>query len=249
MQRRFFRGAAVVFGLLFVNAAFAQTYVDALPPDNFYEEFDEVPNVSGGQLLGLRLEGGSKWPSVTSPIFLKPPSDTSAICIRVATQDGRYRASNPFVVPEADELANIRLATLTRSYLTILSRYVTDEIAVRAYVPEQPDCSAQSAINLPFVSEIGADLNTLVLYVNSGGLDVRASLFLSEAEEAMGGVPIASAVCKGLGTSGRIAYNNQCRIELDAAPARVALLRIDFDDGFSESYLRALVALPEIVSK
>lgn len=249
MQRRRVRAAAVLLSLFAAGHALAQGFVDALPPDDFYEEFDEVPNVSGGQLLGLRIEGDKQWPAVDSPIFLKPPSETQTICVRVATQDGRYRASNPFGVPQMEGSSNIRLATLTKSYLSTLSRYLTEEIAVRAYVAHEPGCSPQFAVNIPFVSDTAGGLQTLVLYVNSGGLDVQAALFETETDEAAGAAPIATGLCTGLGSSGRIAYNSECRITLQAAPARVAMLRIDFDDGFSTSHLRARVALPEIASE
>jgi len=147
-------------------------------------------------------------------------------------------------VPSTKGSPNIRLGTITRSYLSTLLQYPVEEIAIRAYVAKADGCSPQAAINVPFVAEIGSTADTLVLYVNSGGLDARASLFLSDADEAGGAPSIASAACQPVGERGRIAYNNQCRLALKDVPAGIATLRLDFDDGFSTTKLTTMVSLP-----
>lgn len=245
LQRRLRQFCMVAVWLLaLVALPMAQDFVDAIPPDQFYEEFDEVPNVSGGQLLGLRIESASAWSGVEAPVFFTLPEISQEICVRVATQDGRFRAINAFSLPETSESRNIRLVSLTQEYRPRLSQYLTEEIAVRAYFAGDAGCSAHAAVNIPVAAQLNETPEALVLYINSGGLAVAAELYAAEPQGSDGGDPFALATCGPSGQSGRIAYNTRCRFDLADTTPGVHWLRLEFDDGFETSHIDTRVALP-----
>ncbi|GLQ53808.1 hypothetical protein [Devosia nitrariae] len=199
-------------------------------PENFKESFDESRAVSGSALVGLRL-GDAQGQVVPDDIVLLRPSGGGTICVHAMTQDGRFSASNPYVVPEdASPGRYLQLEPITREHRVRLASYPADQFAVRAFVPVGEGCSPAGATHVPAVAT-GGDLKVLYVFVNSKTQSVRASL----GQEA----PVD---CEPAGTSAFIAYDQKCRITFEAKGT--AVLDLELDDGFGSEHYQYSVVLP-----
>lgn len=215
----------------------AQEIVEAVPADPFSEHYDLNADVSGAPLVGLQL--GSASPPAVGPLYVRLDQAASRICVRAISQDGRYSATNPFGVPVAPAL--VRIPALSRHYAAELSQYPAGAVAVRTFVAAAEGCNPAGAVNVPNSAAADPD-DTLVALVNGRRFSAQASLVAD-------GVELAKADCAEAGESARIAYDMACTLTLPAGPAREAILRLSFNDGFADETHDYRVALPPVAPR
>lgn len=215
-----------------ISVAQEALVVDIFPPDveNFLESFDESRPVSGSALVGLRLGDAEGYVVPDEIVLLRPPTGAT-ICVHAMTQDGRFSASNPYVLPQGpDSRVYLRLKPVTKDHRDELALYPADQLAVRAFVPNGDNCSPSGATHVPAVAR-GSELDVLYVFVNSKTQSVRASL----GQEIL-------VDCEPAGTSAFIAFDQMCRVPIKAGG--LALLDLEFDDGFGSEHYQYPVILP-----
>lgn len=216
----------------------AQDIVEAEPPEPFHESYDPNANVSGGQLVGLRIGPSQQDP--TGPLFVSLATPATKLCVSAISQDGRYLATNPFGVPTGGATPTVRISSISRQYVTELARYASDDIAIRMFVESGASCDPGEALNTPYASS-PAGGNVLQVLANARAFGARAKL---EAD----GVLIADVRCERLGDDARIAYDTICRLPLPVADARTGQLTLLFNDGFSDTPYSYRVLIPRVVA-
>lgn len=230
---------AMVVGLSCGVAVAQEEPVDITPlggENNLMESFDESRPVSGSALVGLRLGDAQGHVDPQNVVLLRPPAGAT-ICVHSMTQDGRFSASNPYILPEgADPGAHLRLTPITKLYSNELASYSANQLAVRAFVPEGEGCSPADAKHVPAIA-IGSELNVLYVFVSSRTQSARASLGKD-----------APVDCVQAGTSAFIAYDQMCEIPFEAeeivGAEGIAVLDLELDDGFSSEHYKYFVILP-----
>jgi len=228
------------------GVALAQQVVDAVAEDPFQESYDPVPDASGGQLLGIRMVEGAEAARGSGPLFLQPGGPAGRICVEAHTGDGRYSAANPFLVP-SPSASWVRIGALSRVHKDTLDGYDVGEIAVRSYVVNGETCTTEDPVLLPASGDPAAPAVALEVQVNAGGLTVgaRLSALGADGQPVAGG---ASGDCGPAGGGARLGFNTVCRLSLEAVPPGLALLDIDFDDGFALDTVRHRILVPRPAS-
>lgn len=203
--------------------------------DNFQETYDNTPAVSGLTLVGLSVGAFPETMNIGDVRVVPPPSGTS-FCVRVTTRDGKFSASNPYVVPPGPA-GSIRLSVVTRKFSKSVAGYSPETLAIRAYVADH-NCSPQSALHLPQLQP-GGDATRLAVLVNSSTRRTIAKL------SGPSGVS-TSIECKAPADAALIAFDKLCLVERSAAEtAGIYELTLQFDDGFGIETFTAQVLLPD----
>ena len=223
---------AMVVGLCCGVAVAQEEPIEISPPTraDLTESFDDSRPVSGSALVGLRL-GDAQGQVDPGNIVLLRPSGGGKICVHSMTQDGRFSASTPYVLPaDARPGAYLLLQPITNDYFNELASYSANQLAVRAFVPDGEGCSPARATHVPAVAT-GSELNVLYVFVSSRTQSVRARLGQHD-----------QVVCEQAGTSAFIAYDQMCRIPVPEEG--MAILDLELDDGFSSEHYSYSVILP-----
>jgi hypothetical protein len=228
----------MMVGLHFgVAAAQEAGVVDIAPAQDgqFRESYDDSRPVSGSALVGLRL-GDAKGRVSPDDIVLLRPLHGQRFCVHSITQDGRFSASNLYLLPsDAPPSSYVRLKPMTRAYGDKLVAYPMNQLAVRAFVPKGDNCSPAEALHIPEVAD-GGNLDVLYVFVSSRTQTVSAALSGQD-----GGAQVA---CEQAGDSAFIAYDQMCRIPLTLNKPGVAQLDLELNDGFSSRHYDYAVMLP-----
>ena len=204
--------------------------------DDFVETFDDTSAVSGSALVGLSIGSFASAVDVSDVRIIAPSPSTAALCVRVTTLDGRFSASNLYVVPSGATDA-MRLSTVTRRFEREVAGYRPRDLAIRAYVSGDV-CSPRNALHLPQMQPDGGTTQ-LVVQVNSSTRRTTARLTGPDGD-------ILSAACVMPETSALIAFDKICYIDRPlGASAGTYTLELDMYDGFGNEVIVTELYLPQ----
>jgi hypothetical protein len=227
------RFVALALLLLATGQASAQpAIIEATPPGEFNESYDDSAPVSGSPLVGLRL-GGEPALSGNNVVVAGPPAIGDGVCLRVTTRDGRFSAANFYELPKGSGGVLVRVTPLSKDHTRELGSYPADEVAFRAFASATPECSPGGAVNLPLYDGAPAANPQLVVFANGKSQPATASLYDTDEFEAPAGLgPFATVDCTPAGGT-MIAYDLICAVPLPAGFSGHALLAVEFSDGFT----------------
>lgn len=213
----------------------AQDLVDAKPVGGaVLESYDPDGAAGGSVLVGLRLGelAGALDPDDIK--LVRPPS--ALFCVSAATQDGRYTATNPFSISDADSTASLVRPKPFTNKQAVLSRYRSADFAVLGFAATSEDCAEKGAVLLPQVVGEYKDKSVLVVLANAG-----ARLAVARLEPA----GTSEGKCTPAGENARLRFDTICRVPLDLpVKATRAQLTIVFDDGFELDSHEYAIRLP-----
>lgn len=228
-----------LFGLLALSpagdaddGAVASLILDS-PDATMAERFGDAVPVAGSPLVGIRLGTVEGNLSVDDVYVAEPPDPGSIICVRTATEDGRYAAENRYrTASGAAQPAATRLYPLTQRYSDQLDDYKWDQFAVRAFVSRDGKCVPGEAVHLPQMTSQKDRSGDLVVSLNSRSRTTKATVYSGDSDESKGAV--ARSDCKERPGTARVAFDTECHLALpDRVRGQTVRVRVEFDDGFT----------------
>lgn len=190
----------------------------AVPLEAFAEGYTGQANVSsGGVLVGLTIGDETRWSGDHVAVTL-PSLQTSRLCLRTSSLDGRFWSENPFLPPKDTLSAN--LGPISKNYAKIVNTLLRRELSFRVAIPTSGRCDdLTSAQYLPVLAE---GKNELVVTINSGGRKVASRL------TRKGKVLTDLTWCDTIAQSAGVAADRICRIALGeiTGPAELQLALI-----------------------
>lgn len=205
---------------------------------SFKESFDHVVPVSGNIIAGLRFGGGAKKISANGT-FLAPPQGRD-VCVRVVTRDGRFSASNIYrfvndeQLSQANAAGRVHLSPITRNYAEKLANYIVDDLAVSAFMASEGGCAAGKTPYVPQIVSQGKENNVFTVLVNSGGRSCRLTLQSNSK----------SVQCARFSNGARIAYDQECVMDVTYLTPGINNFVLVLDDGFNEERSSFQVIVP-----
>ena len=220
------------------------------PSDVMAERFGDGVPVAGSPLVGVRLGTVQGNLSVDDVYVAQPPDAGSIICVRTATEDGRYAAQNRYRAgsgPSAPPAA--RLYPVTQRYGSQLATYQWDQFAVRAFVSRDGKCLPAEALHLPQMTSDSDRSGDLVVSLNARSRSAKASVY-SESSSSASDAPVVRSTCKSRAETARLAFDTECHLEIpDKVRGQTVRLRVEFDDGFTVEPQDYNVYLPRPVAR
>lgn len=234
-----------LISLVTVPKTLAEIVASPSSTASFVENFDNTPAVSGSALMGLSL-GIPTGRVDLDKIMLTPTSDTASIvCVRAATQDGRFSSSNPYQLRPAGQSAGqpgssfVRLLSLTRKYKKELIQYPADSLAIRAFEGHGQNCGPKGAVHLPQIPP-GNVQTRLIVLVNSSSRYTTATL---KKDLAI----LSKAECTSPSGGAQVAFDRVCDLDRNAAgESGVYTVEVVLDDGFGAESFSVDVRLPRL---
>ncbi|MDY0259929.1 MAG: hypothetical protein RBR41_09730 [Desulfovibrio sp.] len=221
------------------SSAFSAESLPVIEADaaSFKESFDQAVPVSGNIIAGLRFGDGAKKISANGT-FLAPPQGRD-VCVRVVTRDGRFSASNIYRLANDEQLSQanaagrVHLSPITHSYAEKLVNYVVDDLAVSAFMASEGGCAAGKTPYVPQIVSQGTEKVFTVL-VNSGGRSCRLTLQPNRK----------SVQCARFSNGARIAYDQECVMDVSHLTPGINNFVLVLDDGFNEERSSFQVIVP-----
>lgn len=201
------------------------------PSDKFVEAFDPTSAVSGGVVVGVRL--GEFDGNVDVDNIQLGAGGDQPFCVRAVTGDGRFSSTNKYMAAKAGAV-RLRIQPITKAYAKILSAYPAGDLAVEAFFTESGECVSRDAIHLAQVQTSRRTSNVLAVLINASSRTVTMRDTKSGNE----------AKCTPVKSSTRIAYDNECAIDVSASLGKIAVFLIGLDDGFGVEEQKLKVSLP-----
>ncbi|MCQ1571250.1 hypothetical protein NFO65_10895 [Neorhizobium galegae] len=227
------RGLATAFLWLASIAsvpAFAQEVAVATPGEDFRESYDESAPVSGGVVVGLRL---GDTPGKLDPDNVRfAMTQKTLVCVRALTRDGRYSANNEYTITSTQTAKSVRIFPVTKIHAAALAGYDGRDYALKVFEAKGKDCIPENAVHFP---QLGPRGNSDVLTIMINASSRRVSL------EAPAGA--TDIVCGAPAGGARIAFDQECRVNIHGIQDEVARFVIAMDDGFDTEKEPVLVSL------
>ncbi len=210
--------------------AFAQEVAVATPGENFRESYDESAAVSGGVVVGLRLGDTSGKLDPENVRFAM--TQKTLVCVRALTRDGRYSANNEYTITSTQTAKSVRISPVTRKHRAALSGYDGRDYALKVFEAKGSDCIPDGALHFPQLGT-GANADVLTIMINASSRRVTL--------EAPAGA--ADVVCGAPAGGARIAFDQECRVNVRGVQDEAARFVIAMDDGFDTEKEPVLVSL------
>lgn len=202
-------------------------------PTSFKESYDSEVPVSGSTIVGVRL-GHSDGNVAVDETMLAAVNSTD-ICVRTVTRDGRFSASNIYKssgLPPKQQ--KVRLSPITLKYSKALSNYKFDDFAVFAFPAQDGACFPENVAFLPQLASNQTQLDQLTILINSSG---RYSEIIIEH--------IGKKIyCQRFSQGSQIAYDQACEVDTSLLSTGNNRLKLVLDDGFEEEIIHFTVFIP-----
>ena len=199
---------SVLLSLLALGRAQAPSSKERIPllRSPFSESY-EGPKVLGNLLVGLQQDDPADRFDIES-IWLGLPREPRdrTVCVAIRTQDGTYRALNPYKV-KANGGADAALDANSK-YWNQLKQYGGRQVAVLARLVETEDCSpaAYGKLVVARQHETPSGARTIVAQINAEPNHIKLRLLSGQREVA----PVA--VCSSDNTRNQIAFESVCTL-------------------------------------
>ena len=222
---------SIPFPAVSLAQAVKEKVVAATPADGqvFNESYDPLAAVSGSPLVGLKVGALSGSIDVENIVVSISALDGEYLCVRSTTQDGRYFADNAYVVrTPTSRPARVKLTPFTKSLHDNLSRYSSEQLAVRTYRSASSECRPFQALNFPQISSSVSALPQLHTFANSRGRSLTAQLSYSLDNKLIRRM----GRCRPSAAGARISFDKICSFELPENGGLEVSLLFSLDDGF-----------------
>ncbi len=196
---------SALFATVLLAAMPVQAAPDLLSPASvpFQEHLTTRVQVGGHVLMGVVSTAEDPLPadiglSGGKLSLMQPPS--SPVCVQVATQDGRYAATNTY------DAGNARTLAWPTAYATALATIPLREVAALATVGP---CGGSKGAVIPIeLGQPGAASRYIHILANSQGTATWAAL----RDPVAGGPALRRVRCVRLEDGSRVAFDVQCPI-------------------------------------
>lgn len=200
--------------------------------EDFKETFDQSAPVSGGIVVGLRLGDAVGKLDPGDVRFVS--TQQTLVCVRALTRDGRFFSNNKYAVTNQQTAASVRLQPVTREHKSELAGYNGSDYALKVFEARGVDCLPTDALHLPQMTS-GPNLDTLTIMINASSRKVSLEAPVG-ARDIRCGYPPGGA---------RIAFDQECSVNIAGIREGDARFTIAMDDGFATEKEVLLVSLKQ----